>query len=1549
MSTGAADITASAASPLVPPPATAAPVLYRSAGDGWRVGHALHVSNPTTVLVHDARTGLHENVRPGDVVDVLQVVSPAVAKTLLSSAQVHIPALDEAVADGDEEKIPQVPEPHCLTSDDLATLDPSPLLFPGTVIDAFRCRQRQSRASVSTGASEEDAAFTTFMGDNVSYTMRSVPPSGIVPIAVDGSMSDADRESSLAARVYAALTATSNPQVVLAGSDTSPYGEFCTTAVRLTQLMGADPNVASKIAAALAIAQAFTHDVHGNQHAMTQLSLLSSGQTNFPFVASQLSVSMVDVERLATRPDANWEILGFLAFALSNEEKERCYLPTRKSAKPPACVGDSTSPATVDRLRERYFVFCEALETLRFEVNLQLFVFARIAAAMHLLDVTFDEDGTVHNLTAMRNAAKLISADFNVFTKLLPTRQHCIAAASFLYMSTLRLLVAKLNSRLNEVGAQEDSQGIVNSVTLISTFAPSPSDDHHVGTAVNPMSLHDLYRHVAFEDVVQRFFVSTEIELGQWQSQGFVVPKDLQAALDPFDNYRSIKLLKAKGGILASMDTALALLFPEPEPVPEGGEGDDADGADGGDGGENADGEGGGSPSSARFDSPDRQTAPGGDDADADREAKDGDSESDDLPYFAPDRDAVAKMAYAAIPPEKETEGDRPPKKAMPPVELPVRNDQLALMAFIFAGEVTIAGDVPGTKLEMGGEYVLTIGPSGNVTFWRKEKPAWTGNVQQDFIGVHIATAFDVTIQMKPSGAKSKPIPAALRIMVRKKPDDREAHNDLMNLLVRAFLHLNPKAPCTYTPPPVAQAPIDTAEDRDAAAAEAQRAEAEAERTKSMLTDEDKARIVQREKTRQIQSIFTTLARHGGVRYDEKSHTLQVEHSFGSRCYALPPLDAITHESPAAVRGVNSWLTIQASAFEDVRQYMLNETDTETQEALTIEDQSSYVGTLSGLFRGDVDALLQNTMTRTNARYWFTFVVQAPTAKGFNGERMERHLDLCLFQPVRRLRLQLRHHYLPVLSATLLDQYLSLLPGPKRIAFRQAEKTKTRDRVYAEEICIAGHVPHVIGSSVVLLSAKSLLNLEKRLESSLRLGVGVVQRFIRQWISSAVVFRRSRSISEALARDDEERNTVITLRQWQIDNAAHHRMRRLGVQEEEFATRRAIADECWISWVALQTEVQSELEDVMQGVVARRVAQRQVAAKAAVKQSQKAAVDALTRRIQERVLQQGAGLDKLVRERLATDSASRARVEKLRRAQDMLLKTKIAREEQRTMMEDNIEQKGRRIDIVLKQREAKREAIRMDLWNRQERERVVREQIDANRALLEQQAQEEIVMDSISYHMRKRTEVELSERQRAQRDALRNEQEAERKKREDMLNAQAKRQWSTAVRRDKALERKRMEEQERLQRDRAALLRAQERERLAAEKAKEEEANRQKMLTRKLLKAHTLLYTPLLFEQSAKGETRLVTALPSGPRSARSKSAPRIRMPVGAEVDGFTMAGGAKSYSKLLPQNVWDGVIRHHESVLEREGSLSPGRSAPRSKSGRDRLRSASPRSVYSL
>jgi len=169
-----------------------------------------------------------------------------------------------------------------------------------------------------------------------------------------------------------------------------------------------------------------------------------------------------------------------------------------------------------------------------------------------------------------------------------------------------------------------------------------------------------------------------------------------------------------------------------------------------GDGGEDAEGAGNDNNTSAN---PNNASGAAPSDG-GEQQQEDDESSEANLPYFAPDRDAAAKMKYAAIPANQETEADKPPKKAMAPVQLPIRNDNLALMAFIFAAEIAVAGDVPGVKVDNGGEYLLTIGPSGNATIWKKDKPTWTGNVAQDFVGLHVATVYDATLQIKPSGAR---------------------------------------------------------------------------------------------------------------------------------------------------------------------------------------------------------------------------------------------------------------------------------------------------------------------------------------------------------------------------------------------------------------------------------------------------------------------------------------------------------------------------------------------------------------------------------------------------------------------------------------------------------------------------------------------------------------------------------------------------------------------------------------------------------------------------
>lgn len=1456
-----------------PEPTATVPALYRSASDGWRVGAITSLSNDSTAVVQDRLTGLVENVRPRDVVEM----KTASDEALLDAA---------AVLRSNEGE------------DDVVHMRPAPIAHDGAVIEVLRQQYRSLREHICAGEVPENSTTTAFVGDNVSYTLRAQPPAGIVNLTEVGGRGEDAPIRCLGGRVHAALESTGQPQCVSLASAKSPAAEFGNSVADIAARLGATDEQLVVLTSAVSIVQAFTHDVHGQQHAVTTFNILAQppddkSQTH-SYRAAALNVACADADRIAFAPTANWEVVGFLAFALSNEERERCYLPTRKSAKLFSAMDPSIAERAdiVERLRERFFVFSEAMEAMKFEVHVQLSVFARITAAVHLLDVTFDEDGTMKNLSAMRNAAKLISADFNALSKVLTTRALCVAAAKFLYLSTFRFLLSKLNACLNPAGVHEGS-GCRNVVTLVSGFAPEPSPTDAFHTPSRVSTLHELIRNVVAEDLAQRYYLSTEAELEQWQAEGFVVPEHLDAAFDAADNYPLLRLLKAKDGALNCIDAALALVFPMTREEP-------ADEQPPNEGEEGAEGQGG-------------EPTP---------------EPEDTTPYFIADKDNEGRLHYAAIPPEEETEADKPAKKALPPVQLPVRNDNLALMSFIFAAEIVVGDAAPAAmKLEAGGEYIFTIGPSGNASLWKKDKSQWAGNMATDFVLLDIETAFNATLHVKPSGPKSKATELPFRLLVRATPEDRDAHNELMNDLMRALLHHNPKGEFSY----VAPAEDDDAEGDDGAQQD-DAAGAEAAAQRSAMSDAERA-------VDAVRNIFANLGKHKRVDYDEASHTLTVHHSFGRRTYELPPLSAAGMD-PTKVPRCGAWLSAHAPCFDEMRQHLLAECDVETQEALYVEEQAHYESTLVSTYRQDIDTLVTQVFARPNTRFWFSFVVD--TARGFNGEYVEQQLGVSLYPQVALLRRTLKHQYLPVPSAYLLSRFLIALPHRKRVAFRAATAGPKRDRLYAEEICLAADVPHVVGKTHMLIEARGFLRLQEYLGSKLRQAVATTQQFLRHYHSHAVVDRRIDAINAALTKDEDERRAIVALRQWQIDHAAQHRTRRLALQEEEFALRRAIADECWVEWVALQTAVQQELEDAMQSVVAKRIEARQAQARQVVKQSQSRAVHALAGRIQDRMLQQGQKLDQIVRQKLVSDSKSRERLQRMKKAHERLISMRVAQEEQKAVLEVQLEDKAYRIDRVVKHREARREEIRDELWQRQERERVVREQIERNRTILAQQAEEELAMEDIGFRMRQRVKDELAERQRNQREQLRQKYESERKAKDTVLQHQAKKQWTASVRRTKAVERSRSVEADKAKRDRVLLWQAQERERRAAERAKADEAQRQKTLTRNLLKAHTMLYTPTLFEQSARGDMRL---------SARSASRRRSKSAV-SDHEGFVMVGSKRTYKSMLPAEVWDGIIRHHEDEIDR---LSPDRNRapspfdPPAASPNARLRSASPRSVVSL
>jgi hypothetical protein len=270
-----------------------------------------------------------------------------------------------------------------------------------------------------------------------------------------------------------------------------------------------------------------------------------------------------------------------------------------------------------------------------------------------------------------------------------------------------------------------------------------------------------------------------------------------------------------------------------------------------------------------------------------------------------------------------------------------------------------------------------------------------------------------------------------------------------------------------------------------------------------------------------------------------------------------------------------------------------------------------------------------------------------------------------------------------------------------------------------------------------------------------------------------------------------------------------------------------------------------------------------------------------------------------------------------------MMSKKALEEERRLEIEQDLLSKASRTVAVKEKRANEVVGMKQKNWLRHERERVTRMQMTRVQNYINTQLQEKFILDKIQFDVRKRVTEEVEEHQRKRREELEQELRQARQARGEQLLAAAKTNERSIIRKEIAENRKAKLSQSRVRTAERDRWNSQERERRAHELMRKQEEKYSKILTRSLLKAHELLQSPILFEQSRKGSS--------------VHSSARRDCSVGT---GFVMSGGRVTHPKLLTPQTARSIIEFQSS------QLSAGRA---SAAGASMNRNASPMSNVSL
>lgn len=690
----------------------------------------------------------------------------------------------------------------------------------------------------------------------------------------------------------------------------------------------------------------------------------------------------------------------------------------------------------------------------------------------------------------------------------------------------------------------------------------------------------------------------------------------------------------------------------------------------------------------------------------------------------------------------------------------------------------------------------------------------------------------------------------------------------------------------------------------------------------------------------QATDVFAALSKSKLIHCSLHDSTVTIPHTFGSRTYRL-------QQSTSAVGNWGD--TIFADRYTELREFFFSNSEVETQEVLYLFDQrrEHLVGRLA-MDVASLQPLLSMLQAKVHeAHFWWVRGVELEV--GFQGGLVEDQLKLNMMEPIVKLRKVFPKRFIPCRPEYFASAYRKLLP-------REAPNGGDGNALsIAESILTEVGVAYLVSPDAkVLVEGYRLVDLQNMYSAKLSTCASLVQSFARILTTSKLIRSRFLSWQVAIGELQKQRDFAVAAHRGFVENTELHKLQRCELVEKETTQRLLIRDQCWTEWVALQTSAQQSMQSIIQHMVTRTIRAEESSIRKATAVSHKQAVHQLTARIQNHLLAQGSHLDHVIAKKEQQHANAYRRLEKEYEAHKRILAKKQEEEETKLERKQTLASKEERINRVAEAREKQREELRQKLWFRQEKERVAKEQMEKARRMIATTMEEQIALETIERTMAQRVADEVAEEQRRIREEQALTIQEAKRQREQQLMVAAKANERYLVRKEIQRQRQSDAEQQRKRRQEQLLLASQERERRVMERVRKEDEKHQKTLTRSLLKAHTLLHTPILFEQSSDGAVKLVKAALTSPRTgSRGQSVNLLSASASSAQQSFMLSNGKETHPRLFSPEVARALV---ESSPARMFSHSPPRvhsAMTASMSPRRRLDSSgrfgSPTSQFSL
>ncbi|KEG14883.1 hypothetical protein DQ04_00271170 [Trypanosoma grayi] len=467
-------------------------VFYRSVSDGWRVG------------VAESLDGVEVRVRDG------------MAEETVPSSDIYIPEFSPA--EGDVQLLFRMDDApsEFLQKKNAALMSPSPLVGLPPLIELLRYRVANDELS-------------TNIGDNFSILLGEGSLLDIHPPGYD-----------MALKAVLAWRGSQQQQVVVSCGH-AQSNLFDDLVCSCCLLLDASPVQLRVIDAGMKVISAFTTTIGKRQMSYLQAHVCAEEVKHESVKGVRVDCDHLCTSRIGEPNDLNFKVFSYILYGFSDEEKERLYINRKQEDF--VCQSNIRDVNLIAQLRSEYATFTEALEVLGISFTTQLALFGRIAAIMHLTEIEFYDDGSLSNLPALKNVARLLQMDFQESLRIFTSRDVCVAAAQLLYQATVAFVIRKVNSVMNFADSSSLPPPSVT-VLFIPPLSPVASDD-----------LQNIVVACVYEDLVQSFLRVSDQEVVRWQRSGIRVPENMQAVLDSLDNYSLLKVLYGLGGILSVAQT----------------------------------------------------------------------------------------------------------------------------------------------------------------------------------------------------------------------------------------------------------------------------------------------------------------------------------------------------------------------------------------------------------------------------------------------------------------------------------------------------------------------------------------------------------------------------------------------------------------------------------------------------------------------------------------------------------------------------------------------------------------------------------------------------------------------------------------------------------------------------------------------------------------------------------------------------------------------------------------------------------------------------------